>query len=135
MIPGMRSGDELTDYLMHRNTLRLVREHFGRYHAAVRLLIGVAQVVRGVVQPSSRGWLFSARGRVGAMVDHLRGRTGPPPRRLLRPVVERRHGGTDEERPGVATIDPRTGAAGPVPAIGGGARLGRGGVRTSDRGR
>lgn len=133
--PGMRSGRELTDYLMQRNTLRLVRDHFGRYHAAVRLLIGVAQLVRGLLQPSSRSWMFSARGRAWALVDHLRGRTGPPPRRLLRPAVERGRGGADEAHPGVASIDPRTGAAGPVPAIGGGARLGRGGVRASDLGR
>lgn len=126
--PGMRSGSELTDYLMHRNTLRLVREHFGRYHAAIRLLIGVAQLVRGVVRPSSRSWMFSARGRAWAMVDHLRGRTGVPPRRLLRPVVERGPtSGADEAHPGVASIDPETGHAGPVPAIGGGARLGHGG--------
>jgi len=121
--PGMRSGSDLADYLMHRNTLRLVREHFGRYHAAVRLLIGVAQLVRGQVQPSSRGWMYSARGRAWGMVDHLRGRTGAPPRRLLASAVERGAAVADQPHPGVASVDPETGAAGPVPAIGGGARL------------
>lgn len=77
--PTMRSGSPAVDYLMHRNTLRLVREHSGGYHAFVRLVIAGWQLARGVVQPSSRAWLFSAQGRWWGIVDHLRGRTGPPP--------------------------------------------------------
>ncbi|MEZ5136209.1 MAG: hypothetical protein R2699_14430 [Acidimicrobiales bacterium] len=82
--PTMRSGSPVVDYLMHRNTLLLVREHSGAYHAAIRLIIAVFQLVRGVVQPSSRAWLFSATGRLAGIVDHLRGRYGPPPPWLLR---------------------------------------------------
>ncbi|MCX7621026.1 MAG: glycosyltransferase [Acidimicrobiales bacterium] len=82
--PTMRSGSPAVDYLMQRNTLLLVREHSGRYHAFIRLVISGIQLVRGLVQPSSRAWLFDARGRAWAMVDFLRGRYGPPPDHLLR---------------------------------------------------
>jgi hypothetical protein len=80
----MRSGSPVTDYLMHRNTLLLVREHSGRYHAFVRWCIAAIQLVRGIVQPSSRAWLFSAKGRAWGMADFVRGRYGPPPPALLR---------------------------------------------------
>jgi GT2 family glycosyltransferase len=81
--PTMRSGSPAVDYLMHRNTLLLVREHSGAYHAAIRLLIASWQLARGVVQPSSRPPLFSARGRGAGIVDFLRGRFGPPPDALF----------------------------------------------------
>ena len=71
------------DYLQLRNTLLLVREHFGRYKATIRWILGVLQLVRGLVQPSSRGPYFVAEARVWALVDHARGRYGPPPRRFL----------------------------------------------------
>lgn len=77
--PTMRSGSAAVDYLMHRNTLLLVREHSGRYHASIRLIIALIDLVRGVIRPSSRPALFSIRGRLRAMADHLRGRYGPPP--------------------------------------------------------
>jgi N-acetylglucosaminyl-diphospho-decaprenol L-rhamnosyltransferase len=120
--PGMRSGSPVADYLMHRNTLYLVRRWFGRYHAFVRLVIGASQLVRGLVQPSSRAWMFSASGRFWGMVDFLRGRTGPPPAHLVRQGRDEvaRTGGLG---PGTANIDPETGEASAVPAIGGGVRL------------
>src|SRR5262249_787671 len=71
------------DYLQLRNTLLLVREHFGRYKASIRWILGVLQLGRGLVQPSSRGPYYVARARVWALVDHARGRYGPPPRRFL----------------------------------------------------
>jgi GT2 family glycosyltransferase len=77
--PTMRSGSPAVDYLMHRNTLLLVREHSGNYHACIRFGIAGCQLVRGVVQPSSRPLLFSAKGRARGMVDFVRGRYGPPP--------------------------------------------------------
>lgn len=121
--PGMRSGSPVTDYLMLRNTLRLVREHFGRYHAAVRLVVALLQLVGGVLRPNSRPWMFSARGRVRAIADHLRGRTGAPPARLFGAIDDEIWSGSDAARPGVASIDPETGRASSVPAIGGGARI------------
>ena len=77
--PTMRSGSPVTDYLMHRNTLLLVRDHSGRYKAFIRFCIALIHLVRGLVQPSSRNWMFSAKGRAWGMVDFLRGRFGPPP--------------------------------------------------------
>jgi N-acetylglucosaminyl-diphospho-decaprenol L-rhamnosyltransferase len=81
--PTMRSGSPAVDYLMHRNTLLLVREHSGRYHAAIRFVIAGWQLARGMVQPSSRTFLFSAKGRMLGMRDFLRGRYGPPPSGLF----------------------------------------------------
>jgi GT2 family glycosyltransferase len=121
--PGMRSGSPVADYLMHRNTLHLVRLWYGRYHAAIRLLIGISQLGRGLVQPSSRAWMFSAPGRFWGMVDFLRGRTGPPPARLVRRGADEIARFGDQHRPGTAHIDPVTGEASAVPAIGGGVRL------------
>jgi N-acetylglucosaminyl-diphospho-decaprenol L-rhamnosyltransferase len=71
------------DYLQLRNTLLLVREHFGRYKAFIRWCLAVVQLVRGLVQPSNRGPYYVASARAWALVDHVRGRYGPPPRRFL----------------------------------------------------
>jgi N-acetylglucosaminyl-diphospho-decaprenol L-rhamnosyltransferase len=81
--PTMRSGSPVTDYLMHRNTLLLVRVHSGRYHSFIRLNIAAFQLARGLVQPSSRSWMFSAKGRAWGMLDFVRGRFGPPPEALF----------------------------------------------------
>ncbi len=81
--PTMRSGSPAVDYLMHRNTLLLVREHSGRYHAAVRTTMAAYQLASGIVRPSPRAFLFSARGRARALADHLLGRYGAPPQHLM----------------------------------------------------
>jgi GT2 family glycosyltransferase len=81
--PTMRSGSPAVDYLMHRNTLLLVREHSGVYHAGIRFGIAGYQLARGLLQPSSQPLLFSAKGRVLGMVDFLRGRYGPPPAEMF----------------------------------------------------
>lgn len=81
--PTMRSGSPAVDYLMHRNTLLLVRDHSGRYHAFIRFCIALWQTGRGLVQPSARSWLFDARGRAWGLLDFLRGRFGPPPPRMF----------------------------------------------------
>jgi N-acetylglucosaminyl-diphospho-decaprenol L-rhamnosyltransferase len=57
----------------------MVREHSGRYHATIRLLIAAGQLAVGLVAPSSRGPYWSPRARARAIADHLRGRYGPPP--------------------------------------------------------
>lgn len=80
---AMKGGNPAVDYLRLRNTLHLVREHSGRYHAFIRLGIAGLQLARAEVQPSSRPLFFSARGRLYAMADFLRGRYGPPPASLL----------------------------------------------------
>jgi len=84
----MRSGSPVTDYLMHRNTLLLVLDHSGPYHAFIRFNIAGIQLVRGIVQPSSRAWLFSAKGRAWGMLDFVRGRFGAPPAALFEEAGE-----------------------------------------------
>jgi GT2 family glycosyltransferase len=80
---GPGPGPAVVDYLMHRNTLLLVREHSGRYHASIRFVIALIDLVKGLYRPSSRQLLYSARGRAWALVDFLRGRHGPPPAHLF----------------------------------------------------
>lgn len=77
--PTMRSGSAAVDYLQHRNTLMLVREHNGLYPAGVRLAIGVIELGVGMALPARRPPIFSIRGRTRGMVDFLRRRYGPPP--------------------------------------------------------
>lgn len=83
------------DYLQQRNTLRLVREVSGRYHASIRLLLSLWQIARGVLQPSTAPLVFHPRARLSGIRDFLVGRTGPPPEGLepgaeLRPGRARR---------------------------------------------
>jgi len=56
-----------------------VREHSGRYHATIRGLLAVGQLVAGLVSPARRGPYWDPRSRVQALIDHARGRYGPPP--------------------------------------------------------
>jgi GT2 family glycosyltransferase len=77
--PDLGSRVPVVDYLQLRNTLLLVREHFGRYPAFIRFVIGVWHLASGWVAPGRRGPYFDARARVRALVDHLLHRYGPPP--------------------------------------------------------
>jgi GT2 family glycosyltransferase len=81
--PDMGTRRSVVDYLQLRNTLLLVREHSGRYHATIRGLLAVGQLVSGLVSPARRGPYFDAGARVRALTDHTRGRYGPPPVALL----------------------------------------------------
>lgn len=82
--PEMRTGNPTADYLQLRNTLLLVKEHSGRYHASIRGLMAVGQLVAGLVSPTRRGPYWSPAARVRALVDFLRGRYGPPPAAVTR---------------------------------------------------
>ena len=73
------------DYLQLRNTLLMVREHSGRYHATIRLAIALWQLAHGLAVPAARGPYWAPRARVLAIADHLRGRYGPPPPELFGP--------------------------------------------------
>lgn len=73
------SGVTTVDYLQTRNTLLLVKENSGRYHAFIRLCIAILQVLRGLRGESSRPLIFDARARMAGMRDFLLGRYGPPP--------------------------------------------------------
>jgi cellulose synthase/poly-beta-1,6-N-acetylglucosamine synthase-like glycosyltransferase len=77
------SASAAIDYLQLRNTLLLVREHSGRYHAFIRYSIAVWHLASGAVFPSRRGPYWNVRGRVAALTDFARGRFGPPPRELM----------------------------------------------------
>lgn len=81
---SMSATSDVVDYLMQRNTLFLVRWNGGRYRAGVRFVIAVAQLARGIVQPSYSPFLYAAHGRARGLVDFLRGRVGPPPASLTR---------------------------------------------------
>jgi hypothetical protein len=73
----------VVDYLQLRNTLLMVRENSGRYHASIRLLIAAWQLAAGSVAPATRGPYWSPRARLLAIAHHLRGRYGPPPEHLF----------------------------------------------------
>jgi N-acetylglucosaminyl-diphospho-decaprenol L-rhamnosyltransferase len=77
----------VVDYLQLRNTLLLVREHSGLYHATIRLIIALWDLGWGMLAPSHRGpyWAPSARAR--AIAHHLRRRYGPPPADLFEPLT------------------------------------------------
>lgn len=77
--PGMSSSIELVAYLQLRNTLLMLREHFGRWNATVRATMALVGLPIGVLRPSTRGLHWSPRGRLKALRDHLLRRYGPPP--------------------------------------------------------
>lgn len=77
--PGMSASIERVAYLQLRNTLLMLREHFGRRHAAFRILVALIQIPTGMVHAPARGLHWSPRGRLLAIRDHLRKRYGPPP--------------------------------------------------------
>jgi N-acetylglucosaminyl-diphospho-decaprenol L-rhamnosyltransferase len=81
--PYVGSASAAIDYLQLRNTLLLVREHSGAYHAFIRFAIGLWHLASGAVAPHRRGPYWNVEGRVRGMVDFLRGRYGAPPPHLL----------------------------------------------------
>ena len=81
--PDLGTRTAAIDYLQLRNTLLLVREHSGRYHAFIRTCIALLQLGKGLASEGARGPYFDAGARVRALADHARGRYGPPPADLL----------------------------------------------------
>lgn len=77
--PGMSASIERVAYLQHRNTLLMLREHYGRANAWFRLVLALMLIPIGMVHPPSRGLHWSPRGRLKGIRDYLRGRFGPPP--------------------------------------------------------
>ena len=77
--PEMGPGSEAVAYLQLRNTLLLVREHSGRYHATVRAVIALWQIGRSMLVPRSRDHLHHPRARLLGIRDWMLGRFGPPP--------------------------------------------------------
>ena len=77
--PDLGTRIAVIDYLQLRNTLLLVREHSGRYHATIRWLLAVEQLAAGLMSPARRGPYWDPRARLRALLDFARGRYGPPP--------------------------------------------------------
>lgn len=76
---AMTSEQGVPEYLMMRNSLLLVRQHFGPADAAVLLAVYVVLTVQGSLFPNRRSLYWHTRGRWLAMLDFTRGRFGPPP--------------------------------------------------------
>ena len=77
--PSWNVGTEVAEYLMLRNSLLLVRDHFGRYPVFIRFTMAVGDTILRAALPRLRPPVFSTGARVRAMGDFLRGRFGPPP--------------------------------------------------------
>ena len=77
--PGMSSSVERVAYLQLRNTLLMLREHYGRKNSLFRIVVALAQISMGLAYEPARGLHWSVRGRLLAIRDHLLGRYGPPP--------------------------------------------------------
>jgi N-acetylglucosaminyl-diphospho-decaprenol L-rhamnosyltransferase len=81
--PELHGALPAVSYLQLRNTLLLVREHSGCYHAAIRLQLALVQLGVGLAWPARRDPYWHVEGKVRAMADFVRGRYGPPPADLL----------------------------------------------------
>lgn len=80
--PAVGGSEAVVDYLEERNTLLLVRSHFGRYAGCVRLAMSLVQLALGLVAPGRRRPGFNGAARWRAVCDHLAERYGPPPNSL-----------------------------------------------------
>jgi len=80
--PGMSSSVEMVAYLQLRNTLLMLREHYGRWNVAFRAGIALAEIPIGVVRPNRRGLHWSPRGRLEALRHYAIGHFGAPPTRM-----------------------------------------------------
>ena len=79
------SGLAVVDYLQTRNTLLLVQEMSGNYHAFIRAWFTIVQTLRGIQKPSTRPIIFDARSRLMGLRDFLLRRFGPPPSSIATP--------------------------------------------------
>jgi GT2 family glycosyltransferase len=79
------SGMAIVDYLQTRNTLLLVQEMSGWYHAFIRAWFTIVQTVRGVRRPATRALIFDANARMLGVRDFVLRRFGPPPASMMRP--------------------------------------------------
>lgn len=77
--PGTTVRRPVVEYLQTRNTLLLVREHFGTYNVSMRLLIALLGTTYQWLRPSRRAPWFDARARWLAMAHFVIRRFGPPP--------------------------------------------------------
>ena len=78
-----QGSSRVVEYLQLRNSLLLVRTHFGRYPAFIRLTMALGDTAFRTLVPGRRTPIFSLPARCRAIVDFGRGRYGPPPASLL----------------------------------------------------
>ncbi len=81
--PG-HGESEIVRYLKLRNTLLLVREHFGSYPAAIRCTFALLTLVARSFRRQARATDAVGRVEGRAILDFVRGHFGPPPPSLLR---------------------------------------------------
>lgn len=81
--PNVHGALGAVAYLHLRNTLLLVKETSGWYHAFIRFTMAAGQLGLGVVSPRFRDPYWHPQGKLRGMVDFARGRFGPPPEDLL----------------------------------------------------
>jgi hypothetical protein len=81
--PGQTSASGVPQYLMLRNSLQLVRRHFGRSAAATQFGIVAGITARGALG-GTKAPFWNLRGRWLGLRDAVLGRTGPPPAQLTR---------------------------------------------------
>lgn len=77
--PTTSTPAAVIDYLRLRNTILLIRTHFGWGNSLTRAVIAVGNVVHCTVRPSARPPWFNARARLYGVRDALLGRWGAPP--------------------------------------------------------
>jgi N-acetylglucosaminyl-diphospho-decaprenol L-rhamnosyltransferase len=80
MVENPESGSEAAtiDYLMLRNTLLLLRTHFGIRNAAFRAGVVLVESVVGWWRPEVRSPYHTGRSRFRAVLHAITGRFGPP---------------------------------------------------------
>ena len=81
--PNLHGAVGAVSYLQLRNTLLLVREHSGCYHAFIRYQLALLQLASGLVSPARRDPYWHVEGKVRALFDFTRRRFGPPPADLF----------------------------------------------------
>lgn len=72
----------VVDYLQLRNTLLLLRDHYGRYAATVRTVVALWDLAIGLVVPERRGPYWDVKARLLALRDFFLRRFGPPPKSI-----------------------------------------------------
>jgi len=78
--PESNTEAAVIDYLMVRNTLLLLRTHFGLANMAFRIGVVGAEHLFGWWRPEVRGPYHTGRARLRAVADALTGRYGAPTR-------------------------------------------------------
>ncbi len=77
--PMVSTPAPMAEYLMERNTVLLIRDHFGRRKAAMRYGLMIGQLIAYTLIPSRRTPYWSAKARRLAIADVARRSWGPPP--------------------------------------------------------